>query len=172
VVIDAQSGFQNGRLIPAGPLREHVAQGLARADAIVLVGDGAPILPHFAGPILSAHIVPTAPEALRGRSVVAFAGIGRPQKFFHMLRRMGAEIAAEQSFPDHHRYSALELSVLKMAAEKAQALLVTTEKDFVRLDPAARHSVMAVRAHAAFSDGAMLSSLLDRVLQRGNLEAQ
>ena len=172
VVVDAESGFQNGRLIPAGPLRETAAQGLARADGIVLVGDGRPPLPPFPGPILSAHIMPSAPEALRGRNVLAFAGIGRPQKFFHMLRRMGAEIVAQQSFPDHHRYSAFELSLLKATAEKAHALLVTTEKDFVRLDPAARNSITAVPVHAAFADGAALAALLDRLRQPRNVGAR
>lgn len=165
VVIDAESGFQNGRLIPAGPLREDIAQGLARADAIVLMGEGAPRLPSFAGPILSAHLVPATPDALRGRSVLAFAGIGRPQKFFQTLRTMGAEIVAAQSFPDHHRFSATELSVLKASAQKANALLVTTEKDFVRLDPAARQAIMPVPVHAVFANGAALTPLLDRLVQ-------
>lgn len=165
VVVDAESGFQNGRLIPAGPLRETVAEGLARGDAIVLMGEGSPPLPSFAGPILSAHLVPTAPEAVRGRSVLAFAGIGRPQKFFQTLRSMGAEIVAAQSFPDHHRFSAAELSVLKAAAQRANALLVTTEKDFVRLDPMARDLIVPVPVHAAFTDPATLTSLLDRLVQ-------
>jgi len=165
VVVDAESGFQNGRLIPAGPLREGVAQGLARADAIVLIGEGAPPLPSFAGPILSARLVPTAPDALRGRSIFAFAGIGRPQKFFQTLRSMGAEIIAAQSFPDHHWFSAAELSVLKAAAQRANALLVTTEKDFVRLEPAARHAIVPVPVHAVFTEPAALSSLLDRLVQ-------
>jgi tetraacyldisaccharide 4'-kinase len=171
VVVDAQSGFQNGRLIPAGPLREGVADGLARADAIVLMGEGAPRLPPFAGPILSAHLVPTSPEALKGRNVLAFAGIGRPQKFFQTLRSMGAEIVAARSFSDHHKFTATELSVLKTAAQNANALLVTTEKDFVRLDPAARHFIVAVPVHAVFTDGAALTPLLDRLLQPRNVEA-
>ena len=169
IVVDAASGFGNGRLIPAGPLREPVAQGLARADAVVLMGDGTPALPPFAGPILRAHIVPTAPEALRGRSVFAFAGIGRPEKFFTMLRTLGAQVLAAQSFPDHHRFTAAELSALKQAAQKSGALLVTTEKDFVRLDPAARKDIVPVPVHAAFSDDAALQRLLDRIAAAGNV---
>jgi tetraacyldisaccharide 4'-kinase len=146
-------------------LREAVAQGLARADGIVLMGEGAPPLPPFAGPILAARMMPNAPEALRGRSVLAFAGIGRPQKFFQMLRSMGAEIVAAQSFPDHHKFTAPELSVLKAAGAKSNALVVTTEKDFVRIDPAARHPIVAVPVHAVFADPAALTSLLDRLVQ-------
>jgi tetraacyldisaccharide 4'-kinase len=164
VVVDAEAAFGNGRLIPAGPLREAVAQGLARADGIVLVGDGAPdSLLSFDGPTLRARIVPTAPEALAGRSVYAFAGIGRPEKFFAMLRGIGAHVLAVQAFPDHHRFTPYEFALLKQSAEKCGALLVTTEKDFVRLDAGARQSVQPVPVHAAFNDGGALGALLDRI---------
>lgn len=169
VVIDAAAGFGNGHLIPAGPLREPARQGLARADAIVMVGDGDPALPPFSGPVLRATIVPGAPEALRGRRVHAFAGIGRPQKFFDMLRLLGADITATQPFPDHHRFTPTEVSVLKQAAEKSSALLVTTEKDFVRLDPSARRNVVAVPVHAVFADHAALKPLLDRIAGAGKV---
>jgi tetraacyldisaccharide 4'-kinase len=169
VVVDAASGFSNGRLIPAGPLREPVAQGLARADAIVLVGEGTPILPPFGGPILRAHIVPTTPQALRGHSVVAFAGIGRPEKFFEMLRTLGAQVLTAQSFPDHHRFSAADLSDLRRAAQDTGALLVTTEKDFARLAPAFRRDILPVPVHMAFSDGTALHRLLDRIAEPGRV---
>jgi len=169
VVIDAATGFGNGRLIPAGPLREGVAQGLARADAIVLVGQGAPALPPFAGAILHARIVPSAPDALRGRSVFAFAGIGRPQKFFDMLTAIGAQILATQPFPDHHRFTPTELAVLTQTAQNIGALPVTTEKDFVRLDPVARTHIVPVPVHAAFTDDAALKGLLDRIAAAGKV---
>ncbi|HXJ02595.1 MAG TPA: tetraacyldisaccharide 4'-kinase [Micropepsaceae bacterium] len=169
VVVDAATGFGNGRLIPAGPLREPVAQGLARADCLVLMGDGAPALPAFAGAILHAHIVPSAPDALSGRSVFAFAGIGRPQKFFDMLRALDARVLATQSFPDHHRFNATELTALKQAAQKTEALLVTTEKDFVRLDPITRSDVVPVPVHAAFMGDAPFHALLDRIAEAGKV---
>jgi tetraacyldisaccharide 4'-kinase len=163
VVVDAAAGFGNGRLIPAGPLREPVAQGLARADAIVLMGEGLPKLPGFAGPMLRAHILPTAPDVLSGRMVFAFAGIGRPEKFFQMLRAIGARIVAAQAFPDHHRFAHFELTAMKTAAETAGALLVTTEKDFARLGPLARKNILPVPVHAVFDDSAALALLLDRL---------
>ena len=169
VVVDAAVGFGNGRLIPAGPLREPVAQGLSRADAAVLVGDGAVKLAPFAGAILPARIVATAPDALGGQSVVAFAGIGRPEKFFAMLREMGVVVAAAQAFPDHHRFSTLELAALKRMAQATGALLVTTEKDFVRLDPEARKNILPVPVHAVFTNPAVLAPLLDRVVEAGNV---
>jgi tetraacyldisaccharide 4'-kinase len=172
LVIDAASGFGNGRLIPSGPLREPVTRGLGRAQALVLMGDGEVVLPPFAGPILRARLVPTAPEALRGRNVLAFAGIGRPEKFFRMLEAIGAYVVAAQSFPDHHRFTGLDLSTLKDAAQKTGALLVTTEKDYVRLDPSARHGMVPVPVHAVFTNDAELAPLLDRIVEAGNVGAR
>jgi tetraacyldisaccharide 4'-kinase len=169
VAIDAATGFGNGRVIPAGPLREPVAQGLARADAIVLIGDGTPPLPPFGGPILRAHIIPTAPQALRGHCVVAFAGIGRPEKFFEMLQALGAQVVAAQSFADHHQFSIGELSGLRQAARAAGALLVTTEKDFARLAAAIRTDIIPVPVHTVFTDAAALKRLLDRIAEPGKV---
>jgi len=165
LVIDAETGFGNGRLIPAGPLREPVSRGLARADAIVLMGDGRPKLPPFRGAILRARIAPTAPDVLRGRTVFAFAGIGRPEKFFRMLRAIGAKLVAAQPYPDHHRFTGFELAAMKNAAQTAGALLVTTEKDFARINPAARKDILPVPVHAVIEDGGALRLLLDRLGQ-------
>jgi tetraacyldisaccharide 4'-kinase len=169
IVIDAEMGFGNGLCLPAGPLREPAASGLARADAVVLVGPGEPNLPPFDGPVLRAHLVPNAPETVRGRSVFAFAGIGRPEKFFAMLRAIGAHIEGAQAFPDHHKFTRLELSALKNAALKRGALLVTTEKDFVRLDAQARQDVHPVPIHASFDADAALLPVLRPLLQRLSL---
>src|SRR5262249_31771392 len=80
IVVDTASGFSNGRVIPAGPLREPVEQGLARADVAILIGDGQFALRKFDRPILRARIVPTRSEDLQDRAVMAFSGIGRPEK--------------------------------------------------------------------------------------------
>ena len=169
VVVDASSGFGNGRLIPAGPLREPVTKGLSRADAIVLVGDGTSALPPFGGPILKVHIVAEDAQALRGRNVVAFAGIGRPKKFFDMLCTLGVQVTATRSYPDHHWFSASDLAELKETAKATNALLVTTEKDFARLDHAFRREVVPVPVRAEFADGAALRRLLDRVAEPGKV---
>jgi tetraacyldisaccharide 4'-kinase len=169
LVVDGSSGFGNGRMIPAGPLREPVAQGLARADGVVLIGDDIPPLPGFAGPVARAKIVPNAPEALAQHRVIAFAGIGRPEKFFTTLTGMGVKLTLTKSFPDHHRFTALEIAALKGAAETASALLVTTEKDYVRLDPESRRGIIAVPVHAAFTDNAVIEGLLDRLALASNV---
>jgi tetraacyldisaccharide 4'-kinase len=164
MVMDGDAGFGNGRMIPAGPLREPVAQGLARADALIVMGDGTASLPRFSGPALRTRLIPNAPDTLRGKSVFAFAGIGRPEKFFATLRAMGAKIVGTQGFADHHFYSALELSGLRAAAKAGEALLVTTEKDWVRVPETERHNIIGVPVHARFDDASLLDSLLDRLV--------
>jgi tetraacyldisaccharide 4'-kinase len=152
VVVDVQNPFGNGMLLPAGPLRESVSQGLARADAVVLIGDGAPLLEDFSGPRLRARIVPDDSQSFSAKRAVAFSGIGRPEKFFDTLRAQGAELAAMRSFPDHHRYSRLEL------------IVVTTEKDFVRLDRKDRDDIRYLSVHVAFECPRDLEILLDALI--------
>lgn len=162
VVVDAAKGFGNGHVLPAGPLREPAADGLARAEAVILAGDGHPILPAFEGPVLRAHIGPAHGETWAGRRVLAFAGIGRPQKFFDTLASLGAEIAGSASFPDHHFYSSTELAGLKAKARAAGASLVTTEKDFVRLREAEQEDIAVLPVTASIEPLAELDRLLDR----------
>lgn len=166
IVVDAQTGFGNGRILPAGPLRENVTLGLARAQAVVLVGDGSPNLPGFIGPVLRAKLVPVDAPGVAGQRVLAFAGIGRPEKFFATLRALGAEIVEKRAYEDHHAYTAAEFARLRMRAKTANASLVTTEKDFVRLTPAEREDVRFIPVRAAFEDGAALDALLDSVAPR------
>jgi tetraacyldisaccharide 4'-kinase len=168
IVVDAQTGFGNGRVIPAGPLRENVAQGLARADAVILVGDGSPALPGFTGPVLRARLVPVDAAGLSGTRVLAFAGIGRPGKFFATLRSLGAQIVEAREYADHHAYTASEFARLHAKAKAAGADLVTTEKDFVRLTPAERQNVRFVPVRAVFDDPAALATLLDSIAPRAS----
>jgi tetraacyldisaccharide 4'-kinase len=152
VVIDTETGFGNGRLIPAGPLREPVGQGLARADAVVLMGEAPLDTLPFAGPIFRAALLPTAPERFIGRAVFAIAGIGRPEKFFRTLAAIGARVVGTRAFPDHHHYSLFEIETVKRIAANAGAQVVTTEKDFVRIEADRRHGIFPVPVHAVFAD--------------------
>jgi tetraacyldisaccharide 4'-kinase len=165
VVIDAESGFGNGRVLPAGPLREPIAQGLARADAIVLMGDGAPDLPAFHGSSLRARLAP-ALGSLANRRVVAFAGIGRPAKFYATLKSLRADIVATHDFADHHRYTAIELDRLKAEATGRNANLLTTEKDYVRLSAQERAGIEALPVRAIFASPDELERLLDRIVRQ------
>jgi tetraacyldisaccharide 4'-kinase len=161
VVVDGETGFGNGLMIPAGPLREPVAQGLARADAIIVMGDGAPDLQGFAGPVLRAHLSVDG-AAFAGARVFAFAGIGRPEKFVASLEDSGAEVIGRCFFPDHHPYEPGEIEQLKMVA--GDAALVTTEKDFVRLSVPDREGIRVLKVAAQFQDNAAFTRLLDSSL--------
>ena len=163
VVVDAQTGFGNGFQIPAGPLREPVAQGLARADAVVLVGEGSPNLAGFPGPVLRAHLVVDG-SAFADRPVFAFAGIGRPEKFIASLEASGASVIGSCFFADHHPYS--EDEILELKAIAGDAVLVTTEKDFVRLSIASREGIKILKIAARFDDAAVLERLLDSALPK------
>jgi tetraacyldisaccharide 4'-kinase len=146
LIIDGAAGFGNGRLFPAGPLREAAAAAAARCEIAVLIGEdarGALDRLPAALPVLRARLVPVGAESVAGRRVVAFAGIGRPEKFFASLRAAGAEVVGQVGFADHHRYGAGELRRLCARADRAGAVLATTEKDAVRL-PAALRARVAV----------------------------
>jgi tetraacyldisaccharide 4'-kinase len=160
-VIDGASGFGNGKVIPAGPLREDLARGLARVHGFVLIGeDRFGVLAQLRGaPVLRARLVPDdAARRLGGERVLAFAGIGRPQKFFDTLREIGAEIVQQRSFADHHPYTDRDIAALEDDAARERLMLVTTQKDWVRLPNAARGAVTAVGVTLVFNppDAAMV----------------
>lgn len=165
VVVDGAVGFGNGLLIPAGPLREPVAAGLARAGAVVLVGDDrtgagahAPGLPR-----LRVDLVP-AGDGWRGRRVLAFAGIGRPAKFFDTLGDVGAVVVERVPFPDHHPYTPDTVMALVERAARLNARPATTAKDAVRLPPEARAMVDVLPVRAVWQDGDAVRRLLPAVL--------
>jgi len=146
VVVDGAVGFGNERLVPAGPLREPVSRGLARADAVVVVGEDRTGLARRVGskPLLVVRAKPDRrSDEWRGRRVLAFAGIGRPEKFFQTARETGADVVAVRPFPDHHRFGEREISVLLEEARALDATPVCTEKDAVRL-PVDRRALFGV----------------------------
>jgi tetraacyldisaccharide 4'-kinase len=155
-------------------LRESPARGLARADAVVLLGRDQRNLGAALGsslPVLTARLAPRpGGERLEGRKVLAFAGIGRPEKFFATLAGLGAELAETRAFPDHHPYGAAELRDLRERAQALGAILVTTEKDAVRLAPGQREGIETLAVAVAWDDPAALQALLDklpRTMKRG-----
>lgn len=168
VVVDGAVGFGNRRLLPAGPLREPIAAGLARASAIVLVGEDragiAPLLPG-ALPRLDAELEhPPEAAAFRAAPVVAFAGIGRPEKFFASLTSLGAQLKDVRAFPDHHPYRESELRTLAGEARRHGARLVTTAKDYVRLPPVWRERVAVLPIGLKWRDPTALDRMLMPVI--------
>lgn len=136
LVIDAGYGFGNGHVFPAGPLREPAHTAYQRADAVCVIGtpdESLDAIPHSL-PRFDALTAP-APDApaMNGEKVIAFAGIGRPEKFFRTLRDAGADLIDTYAFPDHHAFSDTDIDVCLQQAKAAGAHVVTTEKDYVRV---------------------------------------
>lgn len=169
IVIDAGRGLGNGRVLPAGPLRAPLPPQLARTDALIVVGSGtaadavAKAIAAKGGPVLRAHLVPdeNVVAALRGKPVLAFAGIGDPAKFFMTLRHSGIDVAAEAAFADHHPFTTEEIERLVAEAGRSGLTAVTTEKDFVRLSsmPHAK-AIVPFAVTLQFEDPAMVRKFI------------
>ena len=171
IVVDGTTGFGNGRILPAGPLREGVSVGLNRAQAVVIIGEDqaglTQFIPHMSKhsvPVLNAHLAPVATDEWTGKKVLAFAGIGRPQKFFDSLAEAGCDLMAAISFGDHHPYSHQEIASLVSEAKRLDAIPVTTAKDHVRLPSEDAGSVSIFDITLVWDDPKMPGQLLDTIL--------
>ncbi|MEC9347141.1 MAG: tetraacyldisaccharide 4'-kinase [Pseudomonadota bacterium] len=166
VVIDLGFGFGNGHLIPAGPLREPVAAGLSRANAVIGIGRGSfPDEVRRSGlPALRARLVPDlAAQMLSGERVVALTGIGRPLKFVDTLQELGCEVVGLQAHADHHVFREDEIMRALDVATARKAMVVTTTKDHVRLPEAARQMIRPVGVSLEFRQPELLDALLQPV---------
>jgi tetraacyldisaccharide 4'-kinase len=165
IVVDAAKGFGNGCIIPAGPLRERVEDALARAAAVITMGEGHVLLP-VDKPLLRAHVVPlpSERERFKGKRVLAFAGIGEPKRFFATLEACGAIIEATRDYADHHVFTSDDLADLRETALRYDIELVTTEKDYLRLHPDDREGIDVLKVAAQFD--ADSSPLIDQFLEQ------
>ena len=160
LVADGAVGYGNGRVFPAGPLREPAAAAHARADALVVVGNPECRLPNGL-PRLEARLMPApGSERLAGEAVFGFAGIGRPDKFAETLRELGARLVGFRAFPDHHAYRPEEIAALLEQAAALGARCVTTEKDAVRLPSDIRAAMETVAVAIEWRDPGGLDRLL------------
>ncbi|WP_181699328.1 tetraacyldisaccharide 4'-kinase [Chthonobacter albigriseus] len=174
VVIDAATGAGNGWCLPSGPLRAPMVVQMRAAGAVVVMGEGSAAgevvraASRAAKPVLRARLAPRNPEAFRGMRVLAFAGIGRPEKFYTALREAGADVVDTVSFPDHHPFSTEDARRVLKRADADDLEPVTTEKDEVRLrhGAIAARSELAVRAHVfavdcVFEDPGFVRALIE-----------
>lgn len=154
-VVDARRGVGNKCTFPAGPLRAPLAAQMAQTDGLLVVGDGTgadDVVTHARArdlPVFHSRLAPDPGGlvALKGRSVLAFAGIGDPQKFFATAVEAGFSVAERRAFADHHRYTAEEAAELIMQAEHSGLALLTTEKDHARMAGEQLLGALATRAH-------------------------
>ena len=170
VVIDAAAGFGNGHVIPAGPLREPVSRGLSRADAVITVGKegeqrGFDRAWHSRLPRLEASLEPLATGLpWQGLRVLAFAGIGRPEKFFRTLEDLGADLLRYVPLGDHQPLTPALMTRLDGEARARGAQLVTTEKDAVRLPASFQQKVVTLPVRLQFRDPGALDAVLTPIL--------
>jgi tetraacyldisaccharide 4'-kinase len=171
-MIDGAYGFGNGLCLPAGPMRAPARAQWPYVSVAVIVDAPGPVAKGWrdaaGGKATGARLVPdpVVVERLLGREVCAFAGIGRPEKFFATLSALGAKIAVTRGFPDHHRYGRDDLDALFAEAEKRGIPIVTTEKDFVRLPQSRAKQADVLPVSLRFDDESIVERLLDEALAR------
>jgi len=169
IVINASQEFGNKRVMPSGPLRESIKMGLTRTNLVVIIGDTADdlkkLIPNHI-PIMSAKfIINKENKIFKGQKITAFAGIAYPEKFFTSLAEQGAQIVKEVIYPDHHIYLENDLLNLAEIANKTQSILVSTQKDFVRIPKSYRSLVNTLEGEIVFDNEELLLKILSNVVE-------
>ena len=172
VVIDGRYGLGNGHVMPAGPLRETLESALEKGTAVIVMGDdeaGVTDAVKQHAPemqILNARVKARAVDyELKNQPVHAFAGIAQPEKFFETLNRLDCTLIKTTPFADHHLYTDAEISQLVTAAETDKALLLTTEKDYVRLDKKWQNAIKPLGIALEWQDEDALNAILEPLIE-------
>lgn len=171
LVVDGKQGFGNQCLLPAGPLREPVERGLKRADVVIIAGTDTagvqdlvrkldPDMPILHG---SFQPDPALIKSLKGKKATAFAGIGQPDKFFHMLEQAGIELIAKIPFPDHCFYTRFDIE--QLLADAQGLPLLTTTKDYVKIPKDIQGKITVVRGHFVFNEPEKIENILKGILK-------
>jgi tetraacyldisaccharide 4'-kinase len=174
VVVDAAFGIGNGYCVPAGPLRAPLADQILHADVVLTLGDSGTgnsveEIARAAGkPTFRARLVPYPQDiaALSGKPLMAFAGIGRPEKFFETLRQVGLDVKATVPFADHQMFTEQDRKLLSDQAQASGLTLVTTEKDAMRLPPG---FAAVLRVTAKPEEPALLSTVVEAAVKKRRL---
>ncbi len=171
LVFDGGVGRGNNLIFPAGPLREPFSNAVSRADGLILIGkDKTNLLSCFpnSAPQLTANIRPKVDKTkIKGRRFLAFAGIGRPAKFFDTLENLGAILVETRCFPDHYSYCKSDIDSLKDAATTLKASLITTDKDVVRLKPEEKSDIEVLKISIDWNDETIIEKLLVSLFKQG-----
>ncbi|MER2519511.1 MAG: tetraacyldisaccharide 4'-kinase [Bdellovibrionales bacterium] len=166
LVIDGETGIGNGLCIPAGPLREPFAAALQRVQALIIIGpeDKQNLAAQASCPVFRADFIPTNLDDLpRDKPFLAFAGIGRPEKFYATCHKAGLTLAATRDFSDHHAFWPSDLNALTEESQRLEAMLLTTEKDYARLPLEFAKRVYVLRVNLVIDNQQALSDLLKKV---------
>ena len=158
LVFDAEVSLKNENIFPKGNLRESPQPAIDRADFLISIGSSVSnknlkesFFQNHVHKVIEGKIEPIIIPKFKKRKLIAFCGIGRPEKFFSMLRKLNLEVIKEYSFPDHHLYSNKQLTKISDIANKNNALVVTTKKDFVKIPTAFQKKIYPIDIKLHFS---------------------
>ena len=169
IVINASQEFGNKRVIPSGPLRESIKRGMSRTNLIIIIGETTKTLQKIIPkhiPIICANFkINNKNKIFKGKKITAFAGIAYPEKFFNSLRDQGAKIVKEITYPDHHIFDENDLLRLAEIANKTQSILVSTQKDFVRIPKSYRSLVNTLEGEIVFENEDLIKEILSNVIE-------
>lgn len=161
LVFDGAYGIGNGKILPAGPLRESFQNGQKRAQAFIILGQDKQNLSEKTKlPVVYGSITPQSPD-LKHEKVLAFAGIGHPEKFYRSLAECGLEVMETHDFPDHHFYTTEELSALIKHAKEKKWAVYTTGKDEVKIPPKLKKEIHVLPVVVQFENKRALKHLLE-----------
>lgn len=169
IVINASQEFGNKRVIPSGPLRESIRSGLARTNLVIVIGE----VTEYLRKTIPSHI-PIIPAKFninneniifKGQKITAFAGIAYPEKFFNSLRDQGATIVKEITYPDHHIFDENDLLSLAEIANKTKSILVSTQKDFIRIPKSYRSLINTLNGEIEFQNEDLVKEILTNIIE-------
>lgn len=167
LVIDGVYGFGNGMIIPAGPLRENISSGIEKANLIIIIGeDKFNIAGLYKDKKIIFAKIRTVGEQFKNIKTIAFCGIGRPTKFFTSLKENRANVMRAISYPDHYFFKESDIKYLQSLANKHHAQLVTTKKDWVRLDKKYQNQVKYLDIKIEFDDPDYLKNQLAKLNEK------